>query len=238
VSPEQLEKLRARALAASRRAAEALIARTRQRPAWVCAHCGGERPATVHQMRKTYCSKACMAEAYRERLRGDANPNFRGAGVHLCPRCRKPFRSYHKRKYCSRPCYVLSVPADMRHAPRKDYNHAEIVGAIRDAGGAVIDSSAMGRGFPDLIVCTKSRLTVLAEIKNPKSGYGKQGLNKLQAKFAEVWPGVVVVLRTVEDAVALVNDRYEGLEKNQAVDVGAWIMERDAIEKRMGTNAT
>ena len=75
------------------------------RPQWKCANCGCERRPTAHQMRQTYCSKECMAEAYRSRMRGTENPNFSGAGQRLCDQCGGYFRSYNSaRKYCGSAC--------------------------------------------------------------------------------------------------------------------------------------
>lgn len=58
-----------------------------------------------HADKRTYCSRQCMAQAYKERLAGDENPNFRNAGWHVCPTCKRSFRSYKRRaKFCSRKC--------------------------------------------------------------------------------------------------------------------------------------
>ena len=54
-------------------------------------------------------------------------------------------------------------------------------------------------GFPDLLVW-HFETWHLVEIKNPKTHYGKQGLNKLQKKWAEEWRGgPVFIMRTEED---------------------------------------
>ena len=40
------------------------------------------------------------------------------------------------------------------------------------------------------------------EVKNPRNGYGRSGLNKNQLKWASEWKGKpVVVVRTPEEAV-------------------------------------
>lgn len=72
---------------------------------WSCAECKKEARATVHQMRKTYCSKECMAIGYTKRLKGESNPNFKDASLRICERCNKEYKSYNKtRKYCSLKC--------------------------------------------------------------------------------------------------------------------------------------
>lgn len=76
--------------------------------AWRCANCGIEARPTVHQMRKTYCSGACMSDAYKTRMAGSANPNFRQAGHKVCQQCAAPFHSYSPRKFCGLQCYYDS----------------------------------------------------------------------------------------------------------------------------------
>jgi hypothetical protein len=80
---------------------------------WKCAECNREAPATVHQLRKTYCSNACMSAGYKKRLRGSDNPNYKRAGHQKCQHCAKNFHSYNARKFCSNACYVDSKLADL-----------------------------------------------------------------------------------------------------------------------------
>ena len=57
----------------------------RQKSYFNCRTCGIAvvcKPS--HLKKKSYCSKVCMAEGYREQLRGSANPNFREGGIRLC----------------------------------------------------------------------------------------------------------------------------------------------------------
>ena len=74
------------------------------------------------------------------------------------------------------------------YGSRKDDNHKEIVEALTKAGAYVLDMSHVGRGFPDLIVGFQSK-TFLMEIKNPKTSYGRKGLNTNQLKWKESWTG-------------------------------------------------
>lgn len=73
-----------------------------------CAYCGSDftcKPS--HALKKTYCSKACMAQDYKTRLRGENNPNFQAEVSHtfVCAVCEKPFTSYGPTpKYCSLSC--------------------------------------------------------------------------------------------------------------------------------------
>lgn len=74
------------------------------------------------------------------------------------------------------------------YACKKDANHSEIVDVLQKIGASVIDMSNVGKGFPDLIVGFQLQ-TILMEIKNPKTAYGKKGLNKNQIKWKEEWTG-------------------------------------------------
>jgi hypothetical protein len=85
---------------------------------WACAQCGAEKPATAHQQRQTYCSKPCMAAAYRIRMLGEANPNA-GTGQYTCAACSVSFKSYNKRKFCSQACYHGTKPAPQRQPRQK-----------------------------------------------------------------------------------------------------------------------
>lgn len=79
-----------------------------------CQRCGATmRVKPSHYDKKVYCGVECMAIAYRERMRGEANPNYRAAGVRACPHCGATFRSYNKRsKYCSKICSARANAAD------------------------------------------------------------------------------------------------------------------------------
>ena len=74
------------------------------------------------------------------------------------------------------------------YGKRKDANHNEIVDAMTKVGAYVIDMSHVGKGFPDLIVGFQSK-TILMEIKNRKTSYGRKGLNKNQLEWKEQWLG-------------------------------------------------
>ena len=76
---------------------------------WSCAECGKEARATVHQMRKTYCSMDCMAKGYAVRLQGVANPNHRDIQPSTCQKCGCSFQcKTRNRKFCSHSCYAAS----------------------------------------------------------------------------------------------------------------------------------
>jgi hypothetical protein len=202
------EKKLAASLQNLKKAAEANAAR-RAFAIWTCATCGAERPATVHQRRKTYCSKACMVIGYSSRLRGPSNPNYRAIPPRKCERCGKGYESYNKeRKYCTHECYRLSV--SYRSRVRKDVNHDLIVEALEQMGVSVLDASKMGQGFPDLVLGVRGR-NLLAEIKNPDNYYGRKGGSESQLQFAASWPAPIYLLFTVEDAERVACDRLHEL---------------------------
>ena len=103
------------------------------------------------------------------------------------------------RKYCDW-CWREQVSA-RRNTPRKvDANQAEIVDALKSIGCLIADMSAVGRGFPDLLVSFRGKLLLL-EVKNPKAR-GK--LNKLQQEWHEQWRGQAAVVYSIEEALQVV----------------------------------
>jgi hypothetical protein len=199
------ERKRLAAIQNAKKATAAVLARVALKPKWHCATCNAEAPATVHQLRKTYCSKACMAEGYRKRMAGAANPNYRGGGAKQCEFCGGVYHRYNKdARFCSWECRDR-WERPMRTAPRKDANHVPIVEALRKMGAVVLDLSRQAHGCPDLLVGRNGAWN-LVEIKNPKTYYGKAGLSKSQKRWADEWkPCPYYVFYSVDDAVAFMN---------------------------------
>jgi len=91
----------------------------------------------------------------------------------------------------------------------KDLNHNEMVQAFLKLGCPSIDLSALGAGVPDLVVWCRTKYN-LVEVKNPKSRYGKKGLNKNQTQWSDEWRGgPVYVVSTLEHVVHLANGRED-----------------------------
>lgn len=81
-------------------------------------------------------------------------------------------------------------------AKKVDANHSAVVDHLRSIGWRVWDSSAVGRGFPDLVVShTRTGETCLVEVKA-----GRGELNEIQRGFRDKWPGPVFVVRSPDDA--------------------------------------
>jgi hypothetical protein len=86
----------------------------------------------------------------------------------------------------------------MRHyGAKRDDNEVEIVNALRAIGASVAHLSS--KGIPDLLVSFKNKL-YLMEVKKPK---GK--LTPDQIKFHENWKGEIHIVRTVQDAIEILN---------------------------------
>lgn len=176
-----------------------------------CAECGASfnRPAS-HMAKRNFCSMKCRNTNFQEYKRGSNNSNWRNLDRMVeCAKCLKPFDAgyqYKTRKFCSQKCYF---EGGMRSRSKKDSNHHLIVEAIDKAGGCSLDLSILGKGVPDLVVNTK-RGVVFAEVKNPKTFYGRSGLSKLQLKWADDWRGTpVFILSTIEDAIRLVQGKFD-----------------------------
>jgi hypothetical protein len=78
---------------------------------------------------------------------------------------------------------------------RRDANSKEVIDALRAAGASVVD---VGQPL-DLVVGYVGK-TVLMEIKNPNSRYGRKGDNGNQKDFKATWQGGAVA--TVDSAEA------------------------------------
>lgn len=84
---------------------------------------------------------------------------------------------------------------------RKDANHALIVEVFEKAGWKVLDTSALGRGAPDLLVRPNPIFSIMWFIEIKRDGKSK--LKPGQKDFAaDGWP--VVVLNSVDQALAFV----------------------------------
>ena len=78
-----------------------------------------------------------------------------------------------------------------RYAANVDNNQQEIVQALIAAGASVHYLKVP----VDLLVGYAGK-TVLVEIKNLKTAYGRKGANKLQKSFMETWSGGAVSMLT------------------------------------------
>jgi Holliday junction resolvase len=91
----------------------------------------------------------------------------------------------------------------MGYRKKVDRNQKEIVQALRAAGATVELLHTVGAGVPDLMVGV-NQTNYLLEVKTAK---GK--LTKDQVVWHAAWKGQVAVVRTVEEALAVIGAEVE-----------------------------
>lgn len=90
----------------------------------------------------------------------------------------------------------------MRRAAKVDDNQKQIVSELRQLGASVAVTSAVGKGFPDLIVGFQG-VTYLVEVK--QKGAEKR-LSKEQIDFHESWRGSsVLIITSTDDFLNIIN---------------------------------
>lgn len=91
----------------------------------------------------------------------------------------------------------------MRRAARTDANHAEIIHALRAIGASVADTSAVGQGFPDIVVGMRGR-NWLIEIKDGAKSASERKLTQAQLEFKATWRGHWAVVTSSAEAIEVV----------------------------------
>ncbi|SEO78270.1 hypothetical protein [Nitrosovibrio sp. Nv6] len=142
-----------------------------------------------------------------------------------CLMCENTFRKIpsNTQKYCSYKCHLDSGGAfragkaagtmTRKYGAKKDANHKEIVDAFEKLGACVLDMSTLGSGVPDILVMCKGT-PYMVDIKNPKTGYGKRGLNQNQKEWAAEWKGgPVYMISTVDQVTDMVNGRLGSIKR-------------------------
>lgn len=92
----------------------------------------------------------------------------------------------------------------MRLAARTDSNHRSIMTALILVGCSVADTSAMGKGFPDLVVGINKQTTILVEVKDGDKSPSRRALTPDQLKFHKDWKGQLHTVTSVDQALELV----------------------------------
>jgi hypothetical protein len=101
----------------------------------------------------------------------------------------------------------------MKYGAKKDANHKTIVAILAAHSIPIYDTSSLGGGFPDCVAWVADAWH-LVEIKNPKTYYGKRGLNPNQKKWIEHWAGgPVYILRTDEEAHRFAKGEFSSIER-------------------------
>ncbi len=88
----------------------------------------------------------------------------------------------------------------MRRAARIDANQNEIVQALRDVGASVAITSALGKGFVDLVAGYRG-INYLIEIKDGSKPPSAQRLTPDEQEFHDLWRGAVIVVNDVDEAL-------------------------------------
>lgn len=96
----------------------------------------------------------------------------------------------------------------MRRAARIDGNHRLIVRQLRSIPGCTVaDTSALGNGFPDLVVGFQGR-TILIEVKDGRLKPSARRLTEAEHRFHEAWTGGrLVIAENADQAVIAVLDK-------------------------------
>lgn len=177
----------------------------------LCAHCGNK-----FKCWKTSNKVTCSAECSTS-LRLSKHTKK------ICLFCGIEYQTSPSKnqKYCSYRCHLdnggafkagmASAKAKMKYGPKRDANHSEIFDVLKKKC-AVYDVSTSGMGIPDGLAWINGAWH-LFDIKNPKTGYGKRGLNPIQKKWlSQAQGGPIYLLYTTEDAENFALGKFEGLK--------------------------
>lgn len=176
-----------------------------------CSHCGKEFRCS-HSNKKTTCSTEC---ALQKRL---AKRQYK-----TCLHCGNLFQYYQSqsKRYCTYKCHIESggsfraglaaSKAKMRYGAKRDANHDEVMTELRKHC-AVYDLSNAGNGIPDGVAWINNAWH-LFDIKNPKTAYGRRGLNPVQKKWISMWPGgPVYLIYSAEEAARFAQGDFSGIK--------------------------
>lgn len=93
-------------------------------------------------------------------------------------------------------------------AAKVDRNQSEIVAALRRVGATVEPLHAVGKGVPDLLVGFRGR-NFLLEVKDQLKPPSARKLTPDQVKWHEAWRGQKEVVKSVDEAIAVVLSKNE-----------------------------
>lgn len=89
----------------------------------------------------------------------------------------------------------------MRRAAKVDSNQAEIVECLRAIPGVeVAITSAVGHGFPDIVVAYRG-FNFMFEIKDPSKPKADQELTEDQQRFHAKWTGQVQTVCSLKEII-------------------------------------
>lgn len=90
-------------------------------------------------------------------------------------------------------------------ACRIDANQHDIVKVFRRCGFSVAHTYMVGFGFPDLVVAL-GNVTALIEVKDGSKEPARRALTPDEKKFHAGWSGLLYVVESDGDALAVVDD--------------------------------
>lgn len=96
----------------------------------------------------------------------------------------------------------------MKYKAKADDNQPEIVNHFRNLGFSVAHTYTVGKGMVDIVVA-KNGVNVLVEIKDGAKPPSARKLTLDEQKFHDEWKGLIRVVETFDDVVAL--DKYISL---------------------------
>jgi len=88
-------------------------------------------------------------------------------------------------------------------AKKVDANQARLVDALRRAGASVQHLHAVGKGCPDIAVGYRG-VTYLLEIKDGDNPPSRQKLTPDEAAWHDAWRGHVIVVASIDEALAAI----------------------------------
>jgi hypothetical protein len=91
----------------------------------------------------------------------------------------------------------------MRKYGKKDANHNQISDVFTKHGLFVADTSAMGNGFPDMVI-SLGGITVMVEVKDGAKHPSQRRLTPDEQKFHSTWKGWIVIIESEDDALSLI----------------------------------
>lgn len=97
-------------------------------------------------------------------------------------------------------------------ARRKDANHNEVADYLLGLGWSFLDTSALGRGFPDGVAGRGGErgFAALVEIKNGAKPPSARKLTKPQQDMRALWRGPYVMATSPEDAARQLLALWQG----------------------------
>ena len=91
-----------------------------------------------------------------------------------------------------------------RRAARVDDNQSDIVKVLEQMGCTVVSLAAVGKGVTDLLVGVSGK-NLIIEVKDGSKPPSARKLTDAQKIFHAEWRGQIAVVKSVEEAVQLVN---------------------------------